>query len=81
MPLLLFQRRVIHTQAQLEALLAALSQEVALIQGPPGTGKVHTLAYATPMVDPENVLSDVLPSFCPSSHASVLSFGHPLRIL
>lgn len=27
-------------QAQLEALLAALSREVALIQGPPGTGKV-----------------------------------------
>lgn len=28
-------------QAQLEALQAALSQEVALIQGPPGTGKVR----------------------------------------
>ncbi|CAM9213606.1 unnamed protein product [Ectocarpus sp. 6 AP-2014] len=28
-------------QAQLEALRAALSQEVALIQGPPGTGKTY----------------------------------------
>ncbi|CAM9919168.1 unnamed protein product, partial [Sphacelaria rigidula] len=28
-------------KAQLEALLAALSREVALIQGPPGTGKTY----------------------------------------
>ncbi|CAM9306840.1 unnamed protein product [Pylaiella littoralis] len=33
-------------QAQLEALLAALSQEVALIQGPPGTGKTFVGAKA-----------------------------------
>lgn len=32
-----------YAQAQLEALLAALSQEVSLIQGPPGTGKVRWL--------------------------------------
>ena len=33
--------RAMYAQAQLEALLAALCQEVALIQGPPGTGKVR----------------------------------------
>lgn len=44
-----FRVRRPERQAQLEALHAALSREVALIQGPPGTGKVRAIPGGGPV--------------------------------